>query len=79
MLANKGGVGKNVDIPKISSAKVYKSKDILISNIRPYLKKYGSQIKRVSILITFYYSDRMVQLVLKDCIFFSTKKCFSQI
>lgn len=39
MLQNKLGVTKYEETPQITSAIGYKSKDILVSNIRPYLRK----------------------------------------
>lgn len=39
MLKNKQGVKKYDGIPQISNATIYRKNDILVSNIRPYLKK----------------------------------------
>lgn len=39
MLQNRGGIEPYTDIPEINSVISYKKGDILVSNIRPYLKK----------------------------------------
>ena len=39
MLQNKGGITKAAILPSVSKTQIYRSGDVLVSNIRPYFKK----------------------------------------
>lgn len=41
MLPNKGGMTDANSLPTVSLTQEYKIGDVLVSNIRPYFKKYG--------------------------------------
>lgn len=41
MLSNKSGITDASSLPTVSLTQEYKSGDVLVSNIRPYFKKYG--------------------------------------
>ena len=52
MLQNRGGITKAASLPTTSSTQAYKKGDILVSNIRPYFKKYGKPLMMVDAQMT---------------------------
>ena len=43
MLPNKGGITEASSLPTVPLPQEYRKGDVLVSNIRPYFKKYGKQ------------------------------------
>lgn len=62
MLQNKLGVLPFEGVANISSITEYKPEDILISNIRPYLKRFGWQTRRVDARKMFLCSGRLTRV-----------------
>lgn len=41
MISNKGGITSASSLPSVAQTQSFQVGDILVSNIRPYFKKYG--------------------------------------
>lgn len=54
MLSNRGGVENATTVASAKSFPAYKKGDILLSNIRPYFKKYGMQLKKVAVPMMYW-------------------------
>lgn len=53
MLPDKGGVTKSSGLPNANYTQCFSEGDILLSNIRPYFKKYGMQPLMVAVQMTY--------------------------
>jgi len=55
MVPNRGGVALAESVPDAKTFPAYVPGNILLSNIRPYLRKYGLLIERVDAQMMFWF------------------------
>lgn len=59
ILQNFEGIQYSSSIPTNTNVIEYQKGDILLSNIRPYLKKFGFQIEKVDVVQTFLFYEEI--------------------
>lgn len=59
MLPNKGGITEASSLPSIVLTQEYRKGDVLVSNIRPYFKKFGKQNMMVVAQMTCWFLRRI--------------------
>ena len=55
MLPNKQGVIKATALPNVAQTKMFKKGDTLVSNIRPYFKKFGKPKMMMGVQMMFQF------------------------
>ena len=58
MLPNKAGITISSSLPTSKTTQKYEKDDILVSNIRPYFKKFGKQVLAVVVLMMYLYLEQ---------------------
>ena len=58
MLPNRGGIVAASTLPSLSQIQSFKVGDVLVSNIRPYFKKYGRLSLMVDVQMMYWFLER---------------------
>ena len=53
MMPNKGGITRASSLPTIAQTQAFLDGDVLVSNIRPYFKKYGL-LSSMAVVLTMF-------------------------